>query len=162
VGSIRHCNRSPFAAIAGAALYGRAASRTTRNLNPNSGPVYSACNIGVALFAGLSCICECPIFAPRSRRERIAPWETCLFWSDHRPDARSISTRLGVGLGAERRNVRVHRCGFHHRTGRQDRGSLCLPRLAAHIMREQKRGQLRHAPLHLGEITGPAGSRIAG
>ena len=43
----------------------------------------------------------------------------------------------GVGLGAERRNARVHRCGFHHRTGRQDRGSLCLPRLAAYIMREQ-------------------------
>jgi hypothetical protein len=43
----------------------------------------------------------------------------------------------GVGLGAERRNARVHRCGLHHRTGRQDRGSLCLPRLAAHIMREQ-------------------------
>ena len=42
----------------------------------------------------------------------------------------------GVGLGAERRNARVHRCGFHHRTGRQDRGSLCLPRLAARIMRE--------------------------
>ena len=28
-------------------------------------------------------------------------------------------------------------CGFCHRTGRQDRGSLCLPQLAAHIMREQ-------------------------
>ena len=62
----------PIAAIAGAALYGRAASRTTRNLNPNSGPVYSACNIGVALFAGLSCICECPIFAPRSQPEKLS------------------------------------------------------------------------------------------
>jgi hypothetical protein len=43
----------------------------------------------------------------------------------------------GVGLGAERRNARLHRCGFHHRPGQQDRGSLCLPRLAAHTMREQ-------------------------
>ena len=41
----------------------------------------------------------------------------------------------GVGLGAERRNARVHRCGFHHRTGRQDRGPLRLPRPAAHITR---------------------------
>src|SRR5580698_8842643 len=39
----------------------------------------------------------------------------------------------GVGLGAERRSAPVHRCGFHHCTGRQDSGSLCLPRLAALI-----------------------------
>src|SRR5581483_10975936 len=43
----------------------------------------------------------------------------------------------GVGLGAERRNALVHRCGFHHRTGRQDRGPLRLPRLAGRIMRKQ-------------------------
>jgi hypothetical protein len=46
----------PFAAIAWAALYGRAASRRPGHafsLNPNSGPVCPACNIGVALFAGL-------------------------------------------------------------------------------------------------------------
>ena len=43
---------------------------------------------------------------------------------------------LDVGLGAERRNSGVHRCGFHHRARRQDRGSLCFPRLAAHIMCE--------------------------
>jgi hypothetical protein len=56
----------PFAAIAGAALYGRAASRRPGHafsLNPNSGPVCPACNIGVALFAGLFCICEWPISA---------------------------------------------------------------------------------------------------
>ena len=52
----------PFAAIAGAAVYGQAAS-TTPSLNPNSDPVCPACNIGVALFAGLSCISEWPISA---------------------------------------------------------------------------------------------------
>jgi hypothetical protein len=49
----------PFAAIAGAALYGRAASRRPSHafrLNPNSGAVCPASNIGVALFAGLFCI----------------------------------------------------------------------------------------------------------
>jgi hypothetical protein len=49
------------------------------------------------------------------------------------PQVLHNSGRLGVGLGAERRNAGVHRYGFHHRTGRQDRGSLCLPRLAAHV-----------------------------
>jgi hypothetical protein len=39
----------------------------------------------------------------------------------------------GVGLGAERRNAPVHRCGLHQRTKRQDRGSLCLPRLAVYL-----------------------------
>jgi hypothetical protein len=58
----------------------------------------------------------------------------------------------GVGLGAEGRNARLHRCGFHHRTGWQDRGSLCLPRLAARIMREQNlgwicQGSFRKSPL---------------
>jgi hypothetical protein len=46
---------SPFAAIAGAVLYGRAASRRPGHafrLNPNSGPVCPACDIGVALFGG--------------------------------------------------------------------------------------------------------------
>ena len=32
-------------------------------LNPNSGPVCPACDIGVALFGGLFCICEWPISA---------------------------------------------------------------------------------------------------
>ena len=53
----------PFAAIAGAVLYGRAASRRPSHafrLNPNSGPVCPACDIGVALFGGLFCICEWP------------------------------------------------------------------------------------------------------
>ena len=51
------------------------------------------------------------------------------------PQVLHNSGRLG-GLGAERRNAGVHRRGFHHRTGRQDRGSLRLPRLAAHLMYE--------------------------
>jgi hypothetical protein len=72
VGSIRHCSRSPFTAIAGAVLYGRAASRRPGQafrLNPNSGPVCPACDVGVALFAGLFCICEWPILA--STRPRV-------------------------------------------------------------------------------------------
>jgi hypothetical protein len=63
----------PFAAIAGAALYGRAASRrpgNTFSINPNSGPVCPACNIGVALFAGLFCICEW-LFRPAPQKARL-------------------------------------------------------------------------------------------
>jgi hypothetical protein len=61
---------SPFAAIAGTVLYRRAASRRLGNafrLNPNSGPVCPACDIGVALFGGLFCICEWPISASTAR-----------------------------------------------------------------------------------------------
>jgi len=54
------------------------------------------------------------------------------------PQVLHNSGRLAWGFGTEGRNARVHRCGFHHRTRRQDRGSLCLPRLAAHMMRGQE------------------------
>jgi hypothetical protein len=68
----------PIAAIAGATLFGRAASRTTRNLKPNSGPVYSACNIGVALFAGLSIASA--HFSPQVHGGRtFGPTEAALF-----------------------------------------------------------------------------------
>ena len=54
----------------GAVLYGRGASRRPGHafrLNPNSGPVCPACDIGVALLGGLFCICEWPISASTSR-----------------------------------------------------------------------------------------------
>ena len=69
----------PFAAIAGAVLYGRAASRRPSHafrLNPNSGPVCPACDIGVALFGGLFCIWEWPNSA--STRRRCLPVDVSL------------------------------------------------------------------------------------
>jgi hypothetical protein len=67
LGSIRHYNRSPFAAIAGAVFMdaqhpGDPAGHAF-SLNPNSGPVCPTCDLGVALFAGLFCICEGSISA---------------------------------------------------------------------------------------------------
>ncbi len=61
----------PFAALTGAILDGRAASRRPGQavkLNPNSGPVCPVGDIVIALFAGLFCVCEWPISA--STRDR--------------------------------------------------------------------------------------------
>jgi hypothetical protein len=84
----------------------------------------------------------------RSRRtgqvRRRSPGDTsalCLYASWRAPGSAQFGTPC-VGLGAERRSARVHRCGFRHRTGRQDRSSVCLPRLAAHIMCEQNSHKL--------------------
>jgi hypothetical protein len=41
----------------------------------------------------------------------------CLYRSWRAPGSAQFGTP-GVGLGAERRNVPVHRCGFRHRTAR--------------------------------------------
>ena len=69
----------PFAAITGAVLYGRAASRRPGHpskLNPNCGPVCPAGDIGVALIAGLLCICGWPISASTGRRVlALTPFE---------------------------------------------------------------------------------------
>ena len=54
------------------------------------------------------------------------------------PQVLHNSGRLAWGSGAERRNAGLHRCGFHHRARRQDRGSLCLPRLAARVIGEAR------------------------
>ena len=48
------------------------------------------------------------------------------------PQVLHKSGRLAWGSGTARRSAPVHRYRFHYRAGRQDRGSLCLPRLAAH------------------------------
>jgi hypothetical protein len=56
----------PFAAIAGPPfMAGRQSPRPGHafNLTANTGPVCPACNIGVALFAALFCICEWSISA---------------------------------------------------------------------------------------------------
>ena len=52
------------------------------------------------------------------------------------PQVLHKSERLAWGSGTARRSAPVHRYGFHYRAGRQDRDSLCLPRLAAHMMCE--------------------------
>jgi hypothetical protein len=66
----------------------------------------------------------------------------CLYASRLTAGSAQFGT-LGVDLGAERRNARVYRRGFHHRTGRQDRSTLCLSRLAADLMRERNLAQVR-------------------
>jgi hypothetical protein len=57
-----------------------------------------------------------------------------VYTPDGAPQVLHNSGRLAWGW----RSIRVHRCRFHHCTRRQDRGSLCLPRLAAHIRCERE------------------------
>jgi len=54
---------------------GRASRRPGHafRLNPNSGPVCPVCDIGVALFGGLLCICEWPFSASTPPRQSSAP-----------------------------------------------------------------------------------------
>src|SRR5258705_12558533 len=60
-----------------------------------------------------------------------------------------------VGLGAARRNARVHRCGLHHRTRREDCSSLRLPRLAARIIGEAEQDLLDYRASALVQRAGP-------
>jgi hypothetical protein len=53
VGLIRHCNRSPLRSNCWGRPLWTGGIGPVFSLNPNSGPVCPACNIGVALFAGL-------------------------------------------------------------------------------------------------------------
>ena len=93
------------------------------------------------LYRGL-CAVRAPWYIRRSRRtgqvRRRSPGDASSFrlHASWRAPGSAQFGASGVGLGAERRNASVHRCGFHHRTGRQDRGSLCLSRLASGIVSE--------------------------
>ena len=92
MGSIRHC--TPLRSN----CWGRPLwTGGTFSLNPNSGPVCPACNIGVALFAGLSCICEWPISASTPRCARAM-----------RARGRDISARMAFCLKGKTETIINH------------------------------------------------------